>query len=490
MNYDTVHEQFKAVVRAYADRTAISDKGRSLSYAELDELAERAAGALASAGVVRGSPVILAMARSIDFVVAVLAVIRLGGVYVPAGSRSNADALRDLAARTRSAHVVVDAAGELGFETAATLVFKSLLEGAPRHPLPAIERHRDDCLYIMFTSGSTGAPKGVMIPDRGVLRLVRGTNYTQITPTDTIFLTADPAFDASTFEIWGALLNGARIFVASADFDPNALADGIERHAVTIIWLTAGLFHAIGANRPEMFRPLRQLLVGGDVLNGGIVRAVLDACPGLEIVNGYGPTENTTFTCCHRMTGRNPPADNVPIGLPVTGTTVHLLDDHGQRVPVGTNGTLHVGGDGVALGYLGRPDDPAFVRVPSVGDELLYNTGDLAVLRDGIYYFLGRSDSLVKIRGYRVSTHYVREQLYRLGYVQEAVIRVDTDPRMGKRLTAHLRLDDGARGVADVRRDCLSLMPSYMVPEIIRIVDQIALTKNGKVQTQQSVELL
>lgn len=489
MKPNSVHEQFKAVVAAHAGRIAVSDGVRALSYAELDALAEQVGRALAGRGVGQGSRVIVAMARSIDFVAMILAIVRVGGVYVPVRKGISDADLSNIAVQAGAACIVVDALEDVCSDAATVLAFDTLLKDVAGSPLPTLERHPEYCCYMMFTSGSTGAPKGVMVPDRGVLRLVLHTNFTQITPDDTIFLTADPAFDASTFEIWGALLNGATIVVKGADFDPSAFAKDIEQHAVTIIWLTAGLFHALGANRPQIFRPLRQLLAGGDTLNGNVVRAVLEACPGLEIVNGYGPTENTTFTCCHRMTKDNPPTGDVPIGLPITGTTVHLLGEDGQPVAPGETGTLYAGGDGVALGYLDRPDDTSFVSLPDIEDGRLYNTGDRAMFRDGVYHFLGRRDSLVKIRGYRVSTNYVREQMYRLGYVNEVALSVENDPKAGARVTALVCVDDASRGVKDVRHDCLSLMPPYMIPETIRIVDQILLTPNGKVKPQQSMEL-
>jgi non-ribosomal peptide synthetase component F len=205
--------------------------------------------------------------------------------------------------------------------------------------------------YVMFTSGTTAEPKGVVVPHRAVARLVLDSNYITITPEDRILQHSTPSFDASTFEIWGALLNGANLVLyTSPVLDPNLLKRHIRDDGITIMWLTAAVFHLFVQDCIDALRPLKVLLAGGDVLRPEVVRAALEQIDGLTLINGYGPTENTTFTCCHVMTRANPPGDSVPIGAPITGTEVFILDDDRRPVVPGRIGELYTAGRGVALG--------------------------------------------------------------------------------------------------------------------------------------------
>ncbi|MFY0571228.1 non-ribosomal peptide synthase/polyketide synthase [Archangium lansingense] len=358
--------------------------------------------------------------------------------------------------------------------------------------------------YVMFTSGSTGRPKGVCVPHRAVVRLVMETGYARFGPDEVFLQLAPLAFDASTLELWGSLLHGARLVV----FPPHApsleeLGEVLRREGVTTLWLTAGLFEQMVAHHPEALDGVRQLLAGGDVLPVGAVRARLER--GGVIVNGYGPTENTTFTCCHVMKA---PGDAgisaVPIGRPITNTRVYVLDARMRPVPAGVPGELYTGGDGLALGYVRRPELTAerFVPDPFGGEPgaRLYRTGDRVRWRpDGVLEFLGRLDGQVKLRGFRIEPGEVEATLRQHPSVREAVVMAREDGPGGKRLVAYVvpnttnisplppgegrgeGIDRLGLNLEAVRTWLNQKLPEYMVPSAFVALEALPLTANGKV---------
>ncbi|MFS8065776.1 MAG: amino acid adenylation domain-containing protein, partial [Byssovorax sp.] len=320
--------------------------------------------------------------------------------------------------------------------------WQSIAQESPESP--RIDVAPGDLAYVMYTSGSTGEPKGVMALHRGVVRLCRGADYVTLTAEDVLLALAPLSFDASTFEIWGCLLNGGRL-VVMPPHQPSLeeLGQALRCHGVTTLWLTAGLFHLMVDERLEDLRGLRQLLAGGDVLSVPHVRRAAEALSGCRIINGYGPTENTTFTCCHTVGDLAGVGDSVPIGYPIAGTQVYLLDERLAPVPDGSPGELYTGGAGVARGYLNRPDltEARFIPSPFSDDpsDRLYRTGDLARRReDGAIEFLGRIDFQVKIRGYRIEPGEIEAVLRRHPAVKEAVVLAREDEPDQKRLVAYV----------------------------------------------------
>src|SRR6185436_5516200 len=288
--------------------------------------------------------------------------------------------------------------------------------------------------YVMYTSGSTGRPKGVAVVHRAVVRLVCDTGYARFGPGEVWLQLAPPSFDAATLEIWGALLHGGRLVLAPAGAPaPAELGETLARHGVTSLWLTAGLFHQMVEESLAGLLPVRQLLSGGDVLSPGHVRRALSGLPGTRLINGYGPTENTTFTCCHPMEGPDEVESPVPLGRPIANTRVYVLDASLRPVPPGVAGELCAGGDGLARGYRGRPEltaerfvpDPFADRTDRSDGNRLYRTGDLArYLPDGRLEFLGRLDRQVKIRGFRVEPGEVEAKLLAHPGVEQAAVVV------------------------------------------------------------------
>jgi amino acid adenylation domain-containing protein len=492
-----VHAVFGWYVKHAPNAPALLCGEEVVSYLQLDERANRFARRLTQLGVGPRSVVGLLTNRSIEAVVAWLATLKCGGVYLPLDPAYPADHLAFIVEDSAPAVLLAERAlmehglGDLG---AKVLALEQELSDS-RHE-PALDQgHDTDPLapaYIMYTSGSTGRPKGVIVPHRAIVRLVREQSYCRFS-SDEVFLSLAPlAFDACTFEIWGALLNGARLgLVSNPAPSLDEIAEAILRYKVTTLWLTAGLFHAFVDCRLEALKPLRQLLAGGDVLSPVHVRRALEALPGCQLINGYGPTENTTFTCCCRISLEHT-AGSVPIGRPIAHTDVYILDGDMRPVADGEVGQLCVGGDGLALGYLNRPQLNAerFVPNPLAGKsgdsgERLYLTGDLVRRRpDGNIAFLGRNDRQVKIDGKRIELDAIELDLRSSPWLSDAVVALRVVAPEIKRIAAFLKPArlPAQSGLAEaVIADMRQRLPVYMIPHEITVVDELPLTVNGKV---------
>ncbi|MCP5052330.1 MAG: amino acid adenylation domain-containing protein [bacterium] len=342
--------------------------------------------------------------------------------------------------------------------------------------------------YIMYTSGSTGQPKGVMVEQRSVVRLVKNTNYIQITPSDRLLSTGPLSFDASTFEIWGSLLNGAMLYVTNLEniINPVTFRELLEKAGITVTWLTAGLFNRMADIDPGLFKRLGVLVVGGDRLSPPHINNVRANCPRVRIINGYGPTENTTFTATCPI--QEEFQSDIPIGSPISNTQIHILDPGGHPVPIGVTGELCIAGDGLARGYLNNPELTAekFERKKFA----LYHTGDLARwLPGGVIQFIGRRDRQVKIRGFRIELGEVRHRLLQHPDIREAEVTVEreTGNQNGggqKEIIAFLVGNPGWEPDLQDIRDCLArFLPHYMIPARFVPLDALPLTPNGKVDT-------
>ncbi|HEX6910893.1 MAG TPA: amino acid adenylation domain-containing protein, partial [Longimicrobium sp.] len=482
-----IHALFQAQARATPDAAAVVFGDETLTYAELDARANRLAHHLRSLGVGAETRVGLCLERGMEMMVALLAILKAGGAYVPLDLSYPTERLEWMLADAGVAVLLTDGSSPcVHAATDARMVRldaeRALIEACPADDLPG-SAAPNGLAYVMYTSGSTGMPKGVAVEHRNVVRLVRGADYAAFGADEVILQAAPVSFDASTLEIWGALLNGGRVvLVPGRTPSVEELGRAIVHHGVTTLWLTAGLFQVMVEERLDDLRGVRQLLAGGDVLPVEAVRRVRDRFPSLRLINGYGPTENTTFTCCHTVdeTWSGGP---VPIGRPISNTRVYVLDGSGAPLPVGVPGELYAGGDGVARGYLGRASATAERFVPdpfsSVPGARMYRTGDRARwLPDGTVEYLGRRDGQVKIRGFRIEPGEVAAVLHRHPAVTDCAVIVREDAPGDRRLVAYVVGDaDGET----LREHLLRSLPEYMVPAAFVALDALPLTPNGKV---------
>jgi amino acid adenylation domain-containing protein len=487
---ETIPSLFRAAASASPHAVAVRAEDATLTYAQLDAAANRLAHHLRALGVGMDGRVGVSMERSSRLVVALLGVLKAGAAYVPLDPTYPPERLDYMRRDSGTELVLVDAdapawaAGARVVSLAADAAEIDAQSAAD----PGLAYDPEALSYVMYTSGSTGTPKGVAVPHRAVARLVRGSDFARFGADETFLLLAPVAFDASTFEVWGALLNGGTLAVHPPEVpDPARLGAFLRARGVTTLWLSAGLFHQVADADPAAFAGVRQLLAGGDTVSPAHVRRVLDACPELRVIDGYGPTENTTFTACHTVRAEDLERGAIPVGRPVAGTQAYVVDARMRPLPAGVPGELYAGGTGLARGYLGRPALTAQLFVPDpfsgVPGARLYRTGDRARwLDDGTLEFGGRLDQQVKIRGFRIEPGEIEAALRAHPQVGDAVVDARTDGAAGRRLVAYVIPRDGAAPSAAEMRDALAgRLPAHMVPSAFVVLDALPLTPNGKV---------
>lgn len=485
-----VHAVFEETAVRFSGREALVCGAERVSYAELNRRANLLAESLKAEGVQPGERIAILMERSAEYVAALLAVLKCGGTWVPL-------ALSDPPARTRA---ILEDCGARIVMVKERLPHKFDPGRAKAFALPALEGRADpgnpsgsvpidQPACVMYTSGSTGAPKGVLVRHRGILRLLFGVDYAELGPQTTTLYMAPLQFDASTFELFGAILHGGRCVIAREGFRGiEEFGQLVAREGVNTCWLTASLFNAVVEQSVEALRPIRQLLTGGEALSPEHVRRALEALPETQIVNGYGPTETTTFACCHRIERPlDPDARSIPIGHPIANTELLVLDRHMRPLPPCALGELFIGGDGVAQGYLNAPGPTAerFVEVPDVlaSGGRFYRTGDLVYTGpDNLLYYAGRTDEQVKIRGYRVEPGEVESALLRLPEIKHAAVIARPEPAGAMSLIAYYVAREGGQlEEAGVRAALQRVLPGYMVPARAVRVAAIPLKPSGKV---------
>ncbi len=483
---------FEAQVEARPNAVAVEYEGRELSYVELNAAANQLAHYLRARGVGPEIMVGLYLERSVEMVIGILGIIKAGGAYVPL----------DLDyPKPRIAFMLEDA------QVPVLLSMSSLRHSLPAFTgelihldsdWPAIEQEKagnpeikssaESLAYVIYTSGSTGQPKGVLVPHRAIMRLVCDTDYFQVESSDRVAQASNVSFDAATFELWGALLNGAQLVGVNREIllRPKTLSGFLNQQRITALFITTALFNLIAREEPQAFRNLRGLMFGGEAVDPATVKRILEQGSPERLLHVYGPTESTTFAAWHHVTEVPVDATTVPIGRPLANTRLYILDRNMNPVPTGIRGELYIGGDGLARGYLNRSvlTTEKFVPDPFADnpDQRLYRTGDIVRNReDGEVEFIGRIDHQVKLRGFRIELGEIEAVLSRQPGIDSSVVILREDEPDNKRLVAYGVLAEGHQANVDaIQTVLLETLPAFMVPADFVFLDELPLTSNGK----------
>lgn len=484
----TLQELFEEQVQRDPHRIALSYMDEHMTYEALDKKATKLAAYLQSKGIGPGSLVPMLFDRSFDMIVSVLGIIKSGAAYVPM-SPEYPDARIRLIVRDTQSDVIITqshfADRLVDFTCTKIVMDKPIPETNAVYQRESSITGEDQIAYVNYTSGSTGTPKGVMLPHAGVVRLVRETNYIKLGPDDKMLQLSNYAFDAFTFELWGMLLNGGQLILLPkyAALNMDELTQFIKTHQVTANCLPTALFNRLVEHDPKSVAGYRTLLVGGEAMSSEHARKALPHMEGV-LVNAYGPTENTTLATTHQVTHVPAGAKSVPIGVPVSNSTVVILDDALTPVPAGVKGEIYIGGTGLAKGYLHDPErtKERFIDnpFPELKGDKLYRSGDLGTWRsDGTIEYLGRKDHLVKIRGYRIECGEIETALLKHPQVKECTVIAKTYGS-SKRLAAYL-VTNGDNPLPGWKAFLQESLPGYMIPSYFVVLDEMPVTTNGKV---------
>ncbi|MBB5644745.1 non-ribosomal peptide synthetase [Pedobacter cryoconitis] len=473
------------------DAIALVYLDQALTYKELDEKSNQLGHYLRSAGVQEDTLVPICITRSVDMMIGILGILKAGGAYVPIDSEYPHERISYILSDTSADVVVSSEANRMllnAFDDICVISLdgeREIIEQEPVSAVPTDLRSAHLC-YVMYTSGSTGQPKGVLVEHGNVISLILGANYIKLNSRDALLSAGSPSFDATTFEYWGMWLNGGRLVLcpASSLLDNNLLKTVLQVNKITVMWFTSGWFNQLIDVDIELFEGLSSIMVGGEKLSVAHVNRFRQLYPDKILINGYGPTENTTFSLTYQLTG-GLYEGNIPIGRPLRNRQAYVLDSYRQPVPIGVAGEIYVGGAGVARGYLNQGALTAERFIPDVFGKAagcrLYQTGDIGRwLADGNIEFIGRRDDQVKIRGYRIELGEIENSIQQSGFVSQCVVLAPADESGQKRLVGYV-----IAGGQQFDRDGLisyleSRLPDYMVPHVFIEMEAFPLTANGK----------
>jgi amino acid adenylation domain-containing protein len=488
-----IHELFEAQAACTPEAVAVMWGNQKRTYRELNARANQLAHHLRKLGVGPEVMVGICVERSLEMAVGLLGILKAGGAYVPLDPEYPKERLQFMLEDTQAPVLLTQKKLAERFSgcRARLLCLDSDWEEIVQRPQhnPDVGAISNNLAYVIYTSGSTGKPKGVQVPHQSIIRLLFGVDYVKFGPAETFMHLAPTSFDASTFEIWGALLHGAKCVLPADRFPgPAEIGELLHRHKVTTLWLTASLFNLVIDQLPEALSQVRQLLIGGEALSVTHVRRALSLLPSTQIINGYGPTESTTFTCCYRIPAKLDDAvTSIPIGRPIGNTEVYILDSRLNPTPIGMPGELYIGGAGLARGYVNAAELTSQKFIPNPfgkePGERLYRTGDSARYRaNGEIEFLGRLDRQVKLRGFRIEPGEIESALGQHPAVRETVVVAREEGPGERRVVAYVALKPGFGPVThDLRRFLREKLPNYMIPSAFVYVNSLPLTANGKV---------
>ncbi|OGV25297.1 MAG: hypothetical protein A3F18_06995 [Legionellales bacterium RIFCSPHIGHO2_12_FULL_37_14] len=487
---ENIVARFESLVRLDPDAIAVELEDKKWSYFQLNNYANFIARNLAEKGAVQSAVIAVSGSKSFEMIASILGILKLGCSYMPLDLSLPTSRVQFMLANA-SIHFIVSHGPQqklmLNSMTIINLNYKEFNDTLHYQNLNrTISQH--DAAYVMHTSGSTGIPKGVVVPHRGVMRLLINTNYIHLRSNDSVLFHSNTSFDAAIFEIWAALLCGARIIISPyLTGDIPAILKLCQDKKITILLLATGLFHIFSTMDLAGLSSLRYLVVGGDVMQHSAAIRAINKSKNFKIINGYGPAENTVFTTCLVIASAADIGDSVSIGQPISGTNVYLLDEALQEVKYGEVGELYTSGAGVALGYINDAKLTAekFLRIPHIaGNAIIYRTGDMArMIASGHIEFIGRRDNQVKIRGFRIELTEIENVISKLNFVEDVcVCLVGTD---NPKIAAYIKIDHSHDSDLHCNKSAIvsflnEKLPAYCIPSYIEINNTFPLTSNGK----------
>lgn len=487
----TVFEYFEDCAIRFPQNIAISYKSQSWTYESLNCKANQLARLLTSRGLHKGDRVGIFLPRGPEIIAAQLAIMKAGAVYVPCDTDLPEKRIDWIAQHARLSFVISDSSSrKQRFNSHIQIVQLDTEEKKlKRYSKQNLNCHLDwtETAYLMYTSGSTSLPKGVLVPHRGIVRLAIGQDYSKLASSIKTLQIAAFTFDLSTFAIWTPLLNGGTC-VISVEQVPTveALKHLIESESINTVMLTTTVFNSVIDTYPQVFDSLDQLMVGAETLSTFHIKKAQRLFPNLRLTNVYGPTENTTLSTSYQIPKSQHRSASVPIGQPINNSSAYVLDKKGRILPIGVPGELYVGGLGLSSGYFDNQElsKSRFVPVTAMGStsDTLYKTGDRAYLRqDGQIEFLERFDDQVKIRGYRIELGEIQSQLLHHKEVLDAVVLTRKNLRKEPEIVAFIVADESFNKDPDILKSRLATtLPRYMIPSHFVFIGSIPLTPNGK----------
>lgn len=487
----TIINLFEEQVKKVPNNTAIVFEDKKLTYKELNDRANSLADYLQKNNVHENEIVSIFMDKSLESIIAILAILKCRCAYMPIDidyplerinymiNNSNSNMILTLQTLK---HKISSFSNILCVDLNNEIIYNTKVSNIK------INSSSDDLAYIMYTSGSTGKPKGVMVSNRNVVRLIKNTNFITFMRNDRFLQTGSIVFDACTFEIWGSLLNGYELYIIKKQdlLDPYILENYLIKNKITILWITAPLFDQLSEQNPKMFNTVRVLLTGGDVLSPKHINSVKEACPNLTIINGYGPTENTTFSTCYTISQKF--SSSIPIGYPIANSTCYVVSKNQQLMPIGTPGELLVGGDGVSKGYLNNIETTNSKFIPNIfGNGLMYKTGDLVKWNsDGSIDFIGRIDNQVKIRGFRVELSEINLAVQKFNNIKECVSIIKEIN--GEKVICTYYASTENIDISELRAFLKEHLPNYAIPSYFIKLDTLPINTNGKIDKNKLPE--
>lgn len=477
----SIIELFEKQAVLTPQKIALVYQNQKYSYQKLNEIANQLANYLKDHTNITGDFAAIILSKSEWQIISILAVLKSGCAYIPVSTDYPQERIN---------YIIKDSNTECLVDTALIEEFVKTQQNYSTQ-FETQYAKANDLAYVMYTSGSTGEPKGVLIQQQSVVRLVKNTKFINLTGEEILLATGSFSFDATTFEYWGMLLNGGTLVMCDENtlLSTNDMSDVIARENVTIMWLTAGWLHQLVDENISLFQNLKTILCGGDVLSPYHITKLKTTYPELVIINGYGPTENTTFSITHTI--NLPIESSVPIGVPISNSTVYIMDKNHRLVPKGVIGEIYVGGDGIARGYLNNPEltNAKFLNNPYNTKERLYKTGDLGKWsNNNTIEFIGRRDNQVKVRGYRIELGEIENILCTHDSITSALVVIKDDLTGEKSIIAYVVSDQNTE--SHVIKDWLrTRVPNYMIPNHFAFLNEFPLNINGKIDRNKLPEI-